>query len=276
MNRDFLDLRLDLRDRREPYAVATVVEVLGSSSAAVGSAAVIDRRANLLTGWVGGGCAEGMVRQAALDCLQRGEPTMIDIDLNDEVFGAGMPCGGRMRVFIDPVMPPPRLWLMGQGLIAESLCAIGAILGLEVMVIDNLARAEYFPAACRVIDDDVQYSRAAAVAGDLAVVATHHKGDYAAIRRLLRTEIEFIALVASRQRARLVLHRLREEGIGETALARVRAPAGLALGARTPEEIALAVVAEMVMFRRGGQGICKRDVDVGGSEPAPDFGLDCS
>ncbi len=232
---------------------------------------MIDRHGNLLTGWVGGGCAEGMVRQAALDCLHQGDPTMIDIDLNDEIFGAGMPCGGTMRVFIDPVLPPPRLWLLGHGLIVESLCALGAMLGHEVIVIDNLARAERFPGARCVIDDDVQYRQAAAVAGDFAVVATHHKGDYAAIRRLLRTEIDYIALVASRQRARLVWHRLQQEGIGETALARVRAPAGLAIGARTPEEIALAVVAEMVMVRRGGQGICKRDVDSGGPEPEADF-----
>ena len=270
MNRDFLDLRIDLRERRAPYALATVVEVLGSSSASAGSMAIIDGHGTLLAGWVGGGCAEGMVRQAAVDCLKQGAPTMIDLDLNDEIFGAGMPCGGSMRVFIDPVMPAPRLWLFGHGLIGESLCSLGAMLGFEVMVIDSLARPDRFPGARRVINDDVSYRQATAVAGDFAVVATHHKGDYAAIRRLLRTDIRFIALVASRRRARLVLRRLLEEGIEGTDLARVRAPAGLAIGARTPEEIALAIIAEIVMVRRGGQGVAKRDLAAGTAEAAAD------
>lgn len=265
---DFLALRMHLRERREPHAVATVVEVLGSASAAAGSTALIDGDGRLLAGWVGGGCAEGMVRKTAVDCLKNGTPTLIDIDLTDEIFGAGMPCGGTMRVFVEPVIPAPRLWLMGHGGIAESLCALGAMLGHEVIVIDSLARPERFPGAHRVIADDVLYRQAVPAAADFAVIATHHKTDYAAIRRLLETDIGFIGLVASRTRSRLVLRRLREEGIGETALERLRAPVGLAIGARTPEEIALSIVAETVMMRRGGVGICKREVGGGESEPA--------
>ena len=268
MSPDFLDLRIALRDRREAYALATVVKVIGSASASPGSRAVIDRHGRLLAGWVGGGCAEGMVRRTAVDCLKSGTPAMIDIDLNDEIFGAGMPCGGSMRVFVEPVMPEPRLWLMGHGVIVESLSALGAMLGHEVIVLDRQARPERFPGASRVIDDDASYQQAVPSAEDFAVIATHHQGDYAAIRRLLATEVRFVALVASRNRARLVFRRLRQEGIEEAALSRIRAPAGLAIGARTPQEIALAVMAEMVMFRRGGQGICKRDMPCGVPETA--------
>jgi xanthine dehydrogenase accessory factor len=139
-----------------------------------------------------------------------------------------------------------------------------------VIVIDNLATPDRFPRARRVIEDDVLYRQAVPTADDFAVIATHHKGDYVAIRQLLRTEIQFIALVASHKRAQLVLRRLQAEGIAETALARVRAPCGLAIGARTPEEVALAIIAETVMFRRGGQGICKWEINVGTSAVTED------
>lgn len=258
---DFLDLCAELRGRREPYAVATVVEVSGSASAAVGAKAVIDGRGGRLAGWVGGGCAEAMVRRTAVECVALGTPSMLDIDLTDEIFGAGMPCGGRMRVFVEPVLPAPRLWLMGHGLIVESLCQFAVMLGDDVIVIDALARPERFPGAQRVIDDDARYCQLLPAADDFAVIATHHRGDYAAISQLLATDIRFIALVSSRQRADLVLRRLREEGIPEAELERVRAPAGLAIGACTPQEIALAIMAEIVMCRRGGRGICKREID---------------
>lgn len=271
MNRDFLDLLLGFHERREPYAMATVVEVRGSASAPVGAKALIGPEGALRAGWVGGGCAEAMVRRTALDCLENETPAMLDIDLNDEIFGAGMPCGGNMRVFVEPVRPAPRLWLMGHGRIVESLCEQGIRLGYETMVIDSLARPERFPGARQVIDDDARYLGVFPAAGDCAVIATHHKGDYAALRQLLATDCRFIALVASHKRSGLVLRRLREEGIGEADLARVRAPAGLAIGATTPEEIALSILAEMVMVRRGGLGICKREVPAGPTEnPRPD------
>ncbi len=254
MTRDILDLQFELRQARRPYAFATVVEILGSSSAKPAAKALIDLSGKVVAGWVGGGCAQSMVSNAALECLETGEPRVIEIDLNDEVFGAGMPCGGSMRVYVEPVLPKPLLWLMGHGRIVESLCEFACRLGFEVVVNDPQATAERFPYAHRIISDDCRYQQLQPQPGDFVVIATHHKGDYDSLARALQSEALYIALVSSRKRANLVLARLAQEGFHESRLAKVRAPAGLDLGAKLPEEIALSIASEMVLVRRGGHG----------------------
>jgi len=179
---------------------------------------------------------------------------VIEIDLNDEIFGAGMPCGGSMRVYVEPVLPKPLLWLMGHGRIVESLCEFACRLGFEVVVNDPQATAERFPAAHRIISDDCRYQQLQPQPGDFVVIATHHKGDYDSLAHALQSEALYIALVSSRKRANLVLARLAQEGFPESGLTKVRAPAGLDLGAKLPEEIALSIVSEMVLVRRGGHG----------------------
>jgi len=259
MRRDVLDAMVDLRDARRPYAVATVVETIGSSSARTGARAVIDETGHVVAGWVGGGCAESMTCSQALACIEGGETAILDIDLNSEVLGAGMPCGGSMRVFVEPVLPRPVLWILGHGQVAEALCAMGELQGFEVVVIDRLAEAQKYPAASRLVIDDPLYEQLAPLRGDYVVVATQHKGDHRSMTRALRSDCQYVALIASVKRSRLVLDYLRAEGFPAASLARVRAPAGLDLGARTPEEIALCVVSEIVLVRRRGSGGLMRE-----------------
>ncbi|MDE2167281.1 MAG: XdhC family protein [Alphaproteobacteria bacterium] len=254
-SRDVLDTVLDLRDRRVSYALATVIEAKGSTSARVGSKAVIAENGHVLAGWVGGGCAESTVCHSALACLGSGETTIVDIDLTSEVLGAGMPCGGSMRVYVEAVRPRPRLWLLGHGKVAEVLCMTGAIAGFDVFVDDPMADREHYPAAIRILAGDQDYRELNPTARDYVVVATQHKGNHQSIARCLRSPVSYIALIASRKRSRLVLDYLRTEGFGDSELARVRAPAGLDLGAETPEEIALSVLSEIVMLRRGADGV---------------------
>lgn len=252
---DLLDLMVVLRARREPYAVATVVETEGSASAKPGSKALIAHDGSLLTGWVGGGCAESTVRQAALECLGTGEPRVVELDLDDEVLGTGMPCGGSMRVFVEPVLPRPTLWVLGHGRAAECLCRFGATLGFRVVVDDTPAvDPARYPDAAEIIGDDYDYERLTPGSEDCVVIATQHKGDHLSAVRALRSPARYIAVIASRKRARLVLDFLRGQGFPDEELSRVRAPAGLDLGARTPEEIALSVLSEIVMLRRGASG----------------------
>lgn len=253
---NILQRQLELQHTRQPYVLATVVEILGSSSAKPAAKALIDRAGQVVAGWIGGGCAQAMVSQTALKCLESGEPSVIDIDLTDEIFGAGMPCGGSMRVYIEPVLPKPQLWLLGHGRIVENLCEFAHRLGFEVIVNDPQAEAAHFPAAGRVIADDGRYQQLQPQSGDYVVIATHHKGDYQALAQALTSDAGYIAMVASRKRAQLVFKRLRQEGFEDASLARVRAPAGLDLGAKLPEEIALAIVSEMLLVRRGGRGGC--------------------
>ncbi|WP_193560501.1 XdhC family protein [Dankookia rubra] len=263
-----LDLMVALRDRREAYALATVVETKGSASASPGSKALIGRDGTLLAGWVGGGCAESTVRQAALECLRDPHPRVVDLDLDDEVLGVGMPCGGSMRVYVEPVLPAPTLWILGHGRVAECLCRFGATLGFRVVVDEAPApdRAR-FPDAAEIIDGDYGYEKLEPQAEDAVVIATQHKGDHISAVRALRSPAGYVAVIASRKRSRLVWDFLRGEGFAEEEFARLRAPAGLDLGARTPEEIALSVMGEIVMLRRGGSGRPRCDAAAHRAEP---------
>jgi len=242
----------------QPHALATVIEVTGSSSAIVGSKAVIGEAGDVLIGWVGGGCAQSTVCQAARDALQDGSPRVVEIDMENEA--SGMPCGGKMRVFVEPLLPSPRLYLLGHGQIAETVCSLAAQVGFKVTVHDVSATAERFPTACHIDSDDLGYSHLDLQAGDYVVIATQHKGDYRALRHVLNKPMAYVALIASHKRGRLIIEKLSDEGVDPTALARLRTPAGLNLGAQTPEEIALSVVSEMVMIRRGASGQSKSQV----------------
>jgi xanthine dehydrogenase accessory factor len=254
-----LEIQLEFTRIRQPYALATVVEITGSSSAKPGAKALLDKTGQTLAGWIGGGCAQSMVARQALDCLSSGEPCVIDIDLNDEIFGAGMPCGGAMRVFVEPILPKPQLWLAGNGLIAETVCELAHRTGFEVVVNDSQATEINFPTAKNIVNDDDRYRKLLPNPGDFVVIANHHKGDYLSLNQALQSEAAYIGLVSSHKRAELIKDRFAKESMPQEAIKRIRAPAGLDLGAKTPQEIALAIVSEMVLIRRGGHGgtLCK-------------------
>jgi xanthine dehydrogenase accessory factor len=252
---DPLALAVEMKARREPFAIATVIETRGSTSARLSAKAIFDREGGVVSGWVGGGCAESTVAHAAIESIESGEPQTIDIDLDDEVLGAGMPCGGAMRVYVEPVLPQPVLWVLGHGRVAETLSRLGAMMGFEIVVDDPMAEATRFPDAARILTDDPGYAALTPAATDFVVVATQHKGDHQSMQQVLKSKVRYVALIASRKRTGLVLDYLRAEGFDSEALACVRAPAGLDLNARTPEEIALSVISEIVMERRGGSGM---------------------
>jgi xanthine dehydrogenase accessory factor len=259
MAKDIFDVIRDLRGRGRHFAVATVVETRGSVSAKTSSKAVIDQEGRVVAGWVGGGCAESATCHQALACMKSGETAILEVDLDDEVLGAGMPCGGHMRVYVEPVLPRPVLWIMGHGRVAECLCQMGDLMGLDVVVNDPGADKERFPQAQRLITDDPDYGALRPASGDYVLIATQHKGDHESMKRALGSGAGYIALIASRRRSLLVFDYLRAEGVPEKELARVMAPSGLDLGAKTPEEIALCVMSEIVLVRRGGTGLRMRE-----------------
>jgi len=259
MAKDIFDVVTGLRASGRPFAVATVVETTGSVSAKTSSKAVIDENGRVVAGWVGGGCAESATCHTAIQCIQSGQTAILEVDMDDEVLGAGMPCGGHMRVYVEPVLPRPTLWIMGHGRVAECLCSLADMVGLDVVVNDPIVDRERYPAASRLITDDVNYGMLSPAPGDFVVIATQHKGDHLSLKRALSSGVRYIALIASRKRSRLVLDYLRQEGIGDQEIDRVMAPSGLDLGARTPEEIALCVMSEIVLVRRGGTGLRMRD-----------------
>jgi xanthine dehydrogenase accessory factor len=245
----------ELASQGQPFAIATVVRVEGSSSARRGSKAIIDQFGKLVLGWVGGGCAESAVRSEALTSLETERPRMITVDMSDEVLGVGMPCGGTMDIFIEPVLPKPELLIVGHGRIAETLAVLGDLMGFSITVNDPAADRTAFPQAERLVTDDFDLTETPIGPKSFVVIATQHKRDHLWLEKALQGKAAYVALIASHHRARLVLDFLRAGGTAEEKIATVYAPAGLHLGAATPEEIALSVISQMVALRRGGNAL---------------------
>jgi len=252
MSSDLYAKAADLTAQGRTFAVATVVRVEGSSSARRGSKAIIDAQGKLVFGWVGGGCAESAVRNEALRSMEVRHPLVITLDMTDELLGVGMPCGGKMEVYIEPVLPQPDLLIAGHGRIAEALATFAHLLGFRIIVNDPGADQTSFPQAEQVIAEDFDLVQTPIGSNTYVVIATQHKNDHLWLQRALRGEAAYVALIASHHRAKLVLEYLAAEGVPEDKIAKIFAPAGLDLGAATPEEIALSIVSQIVALRRGG------------------------
>jgi len=256
---DFYSKAAEFASLRQPFATATVVRVEGSSSARRGSKALIDFAGKIVLGWVGGGCAESAVRSEALNCIRSGQPTLITLDMQDEVLGVGMPCGGIMDVYIEPVLPQPELVIAGHGRIAETLAGLGHLMNFSVTVHDPQADRVSFPHAERMIDKDFDVTQIAFGPRTYVVIATLHKNDHLWLQRALEGEAAYVALVASAHRSRLVLDYLLAEGMPPEKVERVWAPAGLDLAPATPEEIALSIMSQIVALRRGGTAAPRKE-----------------
>src|SRR5436309_2259868 len=252
MSSDFYSKVAQLSSEGKPFAIATVVRVAGSSSARRGSKAIIDSQGKMVMGWVGGGCAEGAVKNVALGCIEQERSELITLDMQDEVLGVGMPCGGMMDIFIEPVLPKPEVLILGHGRIAETLARLAHLMGFLVVVNDPMAERQSFPDADRLVTTDFNFSETPIPKNSYVVIATLHKNDHVWLEKALESEAAYIALIASRHRAEIVFDYVTSAGVPAEKLERVSAPAGLDLGAVTPEEIALSVMSEIVAVRRGG------------------------
>jgi xanthine dehydrogenase accessory factor len=249
---DLYKTAAEMASQARPFAIATVVQVEGSSSAKRGSKALFDPLGQLLAGWVGGGCAESAVRSEAVKCLETERPCMLTVDMSDEELGVGMPCGGKMEIFIEPVLPKPALLIVGHGRIAETLAMLGHWMGFGVTVNDPGAERSAFPLAERLVTEDFDLTETPIGTKSFVVIATQHKRDHVWLQKALEGNAAYVGLIASRHRAKLVLEYLREAGLAEEKIATVWAPAGLDIGGATPEEIALSIMSQMVALRRGG------------------------
>jgi xanthine dehydrogenase accessory factor len=254
MSNEYFEKLAELNAAEVPFAVATVIKITGSVSAKTGAKSIIDGNGETLFGWVGGGCAEEAVREAALESLRDGQTRIVPLDLDDEILGVGMPCGGTMEVYVEPYKPRPELMIIGHGRIAEVLAELAHTVHFSITVNDSGATREAFPLAEHLITSDLDFSKMQVGPQTYVVVVTQHKGDQHSIKKALEGEGPYIGLVASTKRAKLVFEYLLDEGVSPEELKRVHSPAGLDFAGTTPEEIALSIVGEMVAIRRGGSG----------------------
>ncbi|OLS21455.1 MAG: putative xanthine dehydrogenase subunit A [Candidatus Heimdallarchaeota archaeon LC_2] len=250
MSKEFLNKLAEMGESKEPFVLATVIDTEGSSSAKPGSKAIFDKNGKRVTGWVGGGCAESETSHESINAILDGKPRIIDIDLDDEVLGAGMPCGGSMRVYVEPYLVKSELLIIGHGRITEVLSELGSLLNFTVTINDPIANKESFPNADNIINknyEDLDIGRQTYV-----IVATQHKGDHFSLKEALKSESPYVALIASKKRTQITFQYLLDTGVPEESIKRVRAPAGLDLGGSTPELVALSIISEIVSIENGG------------------------
>ncbi len=267
MPEDLLTLAAELRKRGEPFALATVVRCERPTSAKPGAKALI-RPDGRVVGWVGGACAEPVVAREAQAALRDGQPRLVvlvgdggrDPARTEGIVHFPMTChsGGTLEIYVEPFLPKALLVLVGHGPVIETLATLGETAGHAVSVLPGDTVAE----ALR----GLSLGPSTAV-----VVATHGDDDEQALTRVLATSAGYVSLVASRKRAGAIVETLRHRGVPAEQLARLKAPAGLDIGAVTPEEIAVSILAEIIQARhhRAAEPVVAAGIEAGALAEAP-------
>ena len=263
---DILSLISAKRAAGEPFALATVVRTVAATAAKAGAKAVILPDGTISEGWIGGGCARAAVLKAAREAIADGKSRLVSVQppdaLQDQGVAAGeeragvrfvknmCPSEGTMDIFVEPVLPVPQLLVCGSSPVAVAVADLGRRIGLALTVCAPAAEQASFADADRRIEGyalpvDDQAAR-------YVVIATQGRGDEAALRAALAIEAEYVAFVGSRKKADALKAKLATD-IAPERLARLKAPAGLDLGAIAPDEIAISILAEIIALRRGKQ-----------------------
>lgn len=249
---DLADAAETLRTRQEPFAFATIVRTAGSTAAKPGAKALLSADGTILQGWLGGGCTRGAVKRAALQALKDGTPQLVSVAPEDllaekgvvageEVDGMrfarnGCPSRGTVDIFIEPCLPMPELVVLGTSPVAQALSTLAPQFHWRV------SATTPGPA------DEAQHQKR------VLVIATQGQGDLDALKAALSASFDYAAFVGSARKFASLAQKLEEAGFDRAVIDAVKAPAGLDLGAVTPEEIALSILAELVQVRRRDMG----------------------
>jgi xanthine dehydrogenase accessory factor len=242
--------------RGESVALVTVVRAQGSTPQRAG-AKMLEWPAGRTVGTIGGGCYENDGFWKAREAIASGKPALLHYELNDDFAQEnGLICGGRMDVHIDPLTPSPRLFIIGAGHVGYQLARVAADVGFRIHVVDDrekFANAERFPGADLVIEPIPEWlHRAELPASAYVVVVTRgHQHDLDAMRALAARDLKYLGLIGSRAKIARIHEALLAEGMPPECLQRVHAPIGLDIGAVTPAEIAISILAELIAVTRG-------------------------
>ncbi len=254
-----------LRERGEAFALVTVLKALAPTSAKPGDKAIVTADGQI-HGWIGGGCAQPAVIKTVRRALRDGQARHIrvtpkeeggDVVLGDVLeFGMGCPSGGTLELFVDPILPDTRLLVVGDSPVARALAGLAPRVGFAVTALAHGAHSADFPDAQQVLNDDTPDAvRAAWGSGGLVVVATQGRRDIYGLQAALAVQAQVCWFVASERKAKVLKEQLISGGADADAVRAIVAPAGERIGARTAEEIALAVLASVVAARRGVEPI---------------------
>jgi xanthine dehydrogenase accessory factor len=264
---DILDTISTRKAQGEPFALATVVRTVAATAAKAGAKAVILPDGTMSEGWIGGGCARAAVLKAAREALADGKPRLLSVRPPDALQDQGIPADeerggvrfaknmcpseGSMDIFVEPVLPRPQIVICGGSPVAVAIADLGRRIGFDVTVCAPAAEQAAFGEVERRIEG---YALPVTEAGGrFVVVSTQGRGDEAALQAALAVDADYVAFVGSRKKADALKAVLGQRGVAPERLAKLKAPAGLDLGAIAPEEIAVSIIAEIVAARRGRQ-----------------------
>ena len=248
-----------LRRQGRRGALATIINVRGSIPS-FNTAKMLVRDDGSIVGTIGGGCVEAEVWQAAREVMEQEKPRTLTFNLNqDPKFDTGLVCGGTLEIYVEPVLPIPVLYLFGAGHVAYNVYKVAKVAGFDVVVIDDretYANRERFPDAREIMaaDFDETFPKIAPNETSYVVIVTRgHRDDMRILRWAVQTDARYIGMIGSKRKVITIYKELENEGLPAHLFEKVMAPIGLEIGAVTPEEIAVSIVAEMIASKRNVQ-----------------------
>ncbi len=248
---------VNVTSKGEQAVLATIISSHGSTPRKAGAKMLI-KEDGTFVGTIGGGGTEHKIRQKVTEVMKSGQPQIVHFDLSGKDEALTMICGGRMDVFLEPILPPETIYLFGAGHTSQSTTTMAKMLGFRVVVIDP--RPEYnnidrFPDADSLIVEeyDSAFSKLNVDEnGYIVIYTTGHVVDEQCLEFALKTKAKYIGMIGSEKKAKEVKERLSQKGVLPPPLDRVYSPIGLEISAETPEEIALSILAEIIKVRRTG------------------------
>jgi xanthine dehydrogenase accessory factor len=253
---DLYEEIVKLRQAGRRAAVATIVDVHGSIPS-FKTAKMLVRDDGSILGTIGGGCVEAEVWQAAREVMESEKPRTLTFNLNhDPKYDTGLVCGGTLDIFIEPILPPALLYIFGAGHVSVNLYKVAKDAGFDVTVADDreaYASRERFPDAKEVIAEDFERIMARLSPNEssyIVIVTRGHRDDMRLLRWAVQTPARYIGMIGSKRKTITIFRELTTEGLAPELFERVHAPVGLDIGAVTPEEIAVAITAELIAARR--------------------------
>jgi xanthine dehydrogenase accessory factor len=257
MSQDVFEALTQALDRGEDAALVTIVSAQGSTPQRVGAKMLVFADGRTV-GTIGGGCYESDAFWKAKESLQSRKPQLVKYDLTDDFAQeSGLICGGNMQVYIEPLESTPHLHVIGAGHVGYHLAKLAHTIGFKVHVLDDrdkFANRERFPEAADVTVDSIpDWLHHAVIPSNayVVVVTRGHTHDLDALRSLAARDLRYLGLIGSKAKVKRIYDALLAEGMPPECLRRVHAPVGLDIGAVSPEEIAVSILAELIAVRRG-------------------------
>jgi xanthine dehydrogenase accessory factor len=257
MNKEVFTAVAEALDRGEPAALVTIVSTLGSTPQRVGAKMLVfgDGR---IVGTIGGGCYENDAFWKAREAITHRRPQLVHYELSDDFAQeTGLICGGQMDVYIEPIEPSPELYIVGGGHVGFHLARLAHEVGFRVHVVDDrekFANRERFPTASEIVAEDIPAWLARTLLPPHAyvvIVTRGHTNDLEALRALAPRDLRYLGLIGSRAKVARIYDALTADQVPAEALAQVHAPIGLDIGAVTPQEIAVSILAELIAVKHG-------------------------